>query len=80
MSALIRLNDFLLIANQSKKLAHDMLWAIVQELDAKDCPKMTLKSISLLNMIQTVRSPLRSMYRPSDFDYKYRIDEEGNLL
>lgn len=43
MTALLRLNDFMLIANQSKKLAHDMLWAIVQELDAKDCPKMTLK-------------------------------------
>ena len=43
MSALIRLNDFMLIANQSKKLAHDLLWSIVQELDAKDCPKMTLK-------------------------------------
>lgn len=42
--------------------------------------RLTLKSISLPSRIQTVRSPLRSMHRPSDFDYKYRIDEEGNLL
>lgn len=54
---------------------------LFETMDVNKCSSvLPLASISLLKMTTSVESYPRGRYRPSDFDYKYRIDEEGNLL
>lgn len=46
----------------------------------EDSSVLPVESISLLKMTTVVKNHQRSIYRPFDFDYDYKIDKDGNLL